>query len=376
MINVKIIPEPHIKDKEMTTREDYLEEISAYMQKILTEASFVSSKMGPNDKLYMMFIGDIFDRGFNDFAAAMKWLIFFTRLNEVATVCSVVGNHEITYKMNNLFWLLSDNHSNWVTESGIVRNDEIVSLSQQIRIYDDLLLEDTLFIFGHYKRDLSQYTDKFIDEKFGKQVKNVVLLTHNELLNPEVISKMQESGRQLVIGRSMYRNVSDNGILPPTTRLTRVYAGHMHLAYGTFRFGNTIEGVSYMYDLTYLASLGRTSSKEVMNNFLDRQIPNLILDGPEVNFSHTPFRLREENEVLAYEQIYKQREKYTATAEIRTLKHSEFIVTNPVDDIAALVDADPIMRNLFSCAIRGSTPQGVTDLVSNVDSLLLEYEGV
>lgn len=374
MVQIRIIPEPHIRDSNFQTRVDYLAEIRGYMHKIKDDLSKVRSLLSSEDKLIVIFDGDVFDRYFSDLGQCMEWIRFFVELNRITegNVYSVIGNHEITYKRQNLFWMLADVKSAWVRETGML-TEEIVNFSRLIKVVDELVIDKLLILFGHYKCDLSWYTTERIKSTWP-DVEEVMLISHNELLSESIISHFKNAyGFDLVRGRSGYVNIDTVGLLPPTDMLKMVYVGHMHKAYGALEVNENINGVDHNFTLQYLASIGRTNVEEVSNAFLERTIPIITVDNYDIDYSGDTFELVKEDVVVDTEALVARREAYESKAEIRALNTADINLTDPLNDLKIIYNRDSVLLSLLINAVENKIPMALTELVEEGQQLAARY---
>lgn len=374
MIQIRIIPEPHIRDSNLQTRTDYLEEIRGYMTKIKIDLSDVRGLLGADDKLVVIFDGDVFDRYFRDLTCCMEWIKFFVDLNRITmgNVYSVVGNHEITYKRQNLFWMIANVQSDWIKEGHILTED-IFSFSKLIQVVDELQVGNILFIFGHYMRDLSHYTTEWVKEKYP-EVTEVVLISHNEMLSKSIIKHFQDAlGFDLVRGRSGFIDIGTAGLLPPTDMLKSVYVGHMHKAYGELIVDEQLNGVNYHFTLSYLASLGRTNVEEVSNSFLQRTIPVITIDETGVDYAGKHLKLEGEEIVVNTELLMERREAYNAKAEIRSLDSADISLTDPLEDLKRIYSSSPASLSMVYNAIENKIPADLTEILDDCHRVSVQY---
>ena len=101
-----VIPEPHISYNNIEGRKDYISEIKYYLNDILEDIK------ENKDIKWVVFVGDVFNRGFNDVDEYFYWIDWFTELDKMLSlrggcIYSVIGNHELTYAKSNPFWRLT-----------------------------------------------------------------------------------------------------------------------------------------------------------------------------------------------------------------------------------------------------------------------------
>lgn len=432
MTQIKIFPEPHIRDKNFMTRTDYLAEIEGYMGRFKQNLFNQSQLMSKTDKLIAIFPGDLFDNSMSDLTTCIKWLKYFAEISEITkgNVYSAVGNHEITYKIQNPFWMLADPKSEWVKDNDFYSMG-ISSIFPIVKVVDELQVDNLLIVFGHYQRDLSKYTDSWILEHF-KGITEVIVMTHNEIVSDAIRNHFNEYlGFDVLQGRGSFRNYKTCGTLPPTRLLKHIYVGHMHTALGDFddfmdiprvKEGKGVMGLGSSADsigetgglrgaefsseetedtygserveftLHYLASTGRTNITEVRNDFLTRYIPTITLTpqrgtqdcnlGSEypmckeaisaIEYGREEFKLVGENVILDRAEYIRRKEKYNSAVELRTLRSTELSITDPSADLKVLLFNKPRLREYFINAMSAKMPVDLENLLNYADVLMKE----
>lgn len=321
--------------------------------------------LGPDDILAVIFDGDIFDKGMENLQSFLEWLKFFIEIYQLTDghMYSVVGNHEITYKHSNLFWMMADVQSEWLKHTQVLTAD-MVNFCNILKIVDEVQLGHVLYVMGHYHRDLSDVTDEYINEKYPG-VTDVVLVTHNCVLTDSIIKAHAEKSKYLLQGTKRFISLDTAGILPRTTMLKRVFVGHMHQAYAKFDVTSEWNGIKYDFVIDYLASIGRTNVLEVRDDFCERHIPVVFESDGLIEYGEDPFSLIAPVKAIDEIKRVQAREAYEATAEIRALKSVDLLLDDPVESLSQAIQQDSQLRLLFSCALTGSIP---TSMVTYLES--------
>lgn len=248
-------------DVEKANRLNYFGEILTAMQDILNIAESYKQK---GYSVRLMFLGDVFDAGSSNPADAMQLMeVFYFFTSVFDKVWSVVGNHEISYAANNPFWYLVAEMQD-ESLSTVRRYIQPRGLTSRIVVPDRVVDGDTVFYFNHYGTP----------------------------------AKVPDSGK-VKIGL-FHQNVGSNDICKMWGTFDDVeeasyiqgynycFFGHMHLARGEYWLNeaHTCKG-------EWLATIGRTKVDEIQDDFLDINIPAiLIADGRFVSIESNYITLK------------------------------------------------------------------------------------
>lgn len=281
------------------------------------------------NKVYLIFLGDLFDRGIKDSDSAMG------SLNEASYLCSkadgsysVVGNHEKTYKKGNPFWHLVKS----VDSSKLNANNNGLVLakgkSSTVKIIDRLEDGEVEFIFNHHGVGVSN----------AKKGKVSIGLFHQDIVFREILDEAKMKNRKLFeLDESTMKDKydfsyidRDDGIL---SNYNYCFFAHMHKLYGTWNMDNCT--------LVYLASLGRPNHTEVQENFLERIIPAIVvndgvLDRVDYNKFDLASRVSSVNEVA----VTKASIEYERVKEVRSRSTSQALSSDPIENIKIMLNSD------------------------------------
>lgn len=341
-----IIPEPHIWDKNISSRKDYVGEIKCYMRETREHILALKEQC---DHLTLIWIGDIFHKNFTNMDEFGFWLMWFLETRAmVDEQYSVIGNHEISYYRDNPFWHL-------------VSNLEAPSLSA--------MSGKTIHPRG--KQPIIRVVDKISDGKwdiylnhFGifhqpdKPTNNIGLF-HSSIIEDEIARTLREK-----YNRDPLEHFIDHSYIRRTSPFFNYdYAdvGHMHRAFGLF----TLEypnGSSTR--LRYLGSTGRTNSKEVDDNDLDRVLPvYTIVDGDTLTFEEIPMRLWSRLESINETKVKEQTEKSEKLAEKREYRRSTTLLEDPMYQMRETFKSIEGALTLIDSATQQTTPNFLKELI-------------
>ena len=311
----------------------------------------------PGDKI-IIFPGDIFHRGFVSISAMTRVLSLFMEMNRLTDnhVYSCVGNHELSYRVNNPFWMMAkDNTGRYPEMHGL---EAYGIISPGIQIVDNLTVGPLDFIFGHYEReDFEISTDK-----------DCVLITHNSVLEPvidEAVNKMHVT--ESVAEYMRIVPLLSSRALPITDRLKYVFVGHMHTYHSSFDVTEEVDGTTLSFLLQYLGSLGRTSISEINEHDLDRTVP--IFTITDTSYSYNPFTitLLPGEEIIRKNVVQSNKEKYDAEKAIRELKEANVFGETPLECIERQLQPTPEMLTLFSRIYHNNIESEIQDLIKEAE---------
>ena len=106
--------------------------------------------------------------------------------------------------------------------------------------------------------------------------------------------------------------------------------------------------------LQYLASLGRPNRTEVNDNFLERDIPAVIVtDGKLERIEHNKFSLLTEEECVRQDIVELQKEKYEHIKVHRSIQGYNPTEDEPITNILANCPSDEVRRYMMELIDNG-----------------------
>lgn len=364
MSRTLVIPEPHISCTNINGRQDYVGEIKNYMNEVLTAV------IDETDITNVMFVGDIFNKGFKDIDEYMYWVDWFNNLNNILTsrngkVYSVVGNHELSFSRNNPFWRLTsleDNgfktNFNWSNKAVQPKgNKSIISVCDVVDVSDKV----TVFLC-HY--EAIQYCKNVVEEhikQYGGS-KQRICLCHNSIISSTIANVLKKNyGRDPLTHYIKHENIES---LDFFHLFDVVYNGHMHKAFSNFTLTNEENGKETR--LFYLGSLGRTNSEEVNDADLVRMIPWFNNETGEYGGYKLDLWDRGSTLVSGYD--FNKIEEKATKEEYENICRTLIDVENPIKSLmTSLMDRDMLIA--LECAVDGRKPQELERLLKLSDEV-------
>lgn len=348
--DVIIIPEQHLYHKAIITVPEMVPDNARICKEIL-------QLIQKSHKPVVIFMGDIIHRGIKNTEDAYFIEDFFRAVSQYTNgrVFSVVGNHELSYRKNNPFWGVAAIQSNYI-KSIVPHNYEIQH--PLIGVVDDMVIGDMQYTMGHYGR---VYGGSYFT---ADNVKYVTLLTHNSLVTNEILEYAKAKGSNLQPQYIRIRELRENGNLPKTTLLKKVYVGHLHTVRGSFNVQEEISGLSLNFTLHYLASLGRTNHGEYTDD-VERNLPIHIIRGGkfiEEKFHKIILPTREAS--VDERVVLENREGYERQQQLRELKK---IDTHTMDLICAVeeyIKESPVLSDWFTRASNNELDPELIEIIN------------
>lgn len=336
MSKVVIIPEPHLYDKSFTSRRNYPTEVQNYLDMVIDYAEKLKNS---GEDVYIIFVGDIFHMGYTKMIPFVHIVDYFQTLcNKFdGKVYSLIGNHELSYPRSNPFWLLGKFNSEYYeTYSSMPGYQSIACLN----VCDELVVDNTLFIFGHYRREHYDYDFNQYDD--------VQFITHNSIMDTEIINTLKANFNRdpkMEYAKGI-TSIRQAGSIPLTNKLSQMYVGHMHTAYSTFYVKENLNGIDMNFSIKYLGSLGRTNHTEVNNADLVRSI--YCVDTITHLVDDFKIQLLPREECIEEDIVEANHASYERNKAIKQLRSDKSVFRSPVDGIRDWLSQTPFDLDLFN----------------------------
>lgn len=317
-----IVTDMHLFYKNLRNRVNYQMETDLVWKKIYE----LVHKYETDYNVNVIFLGDIFHRGYQDSFSAVTANNAIRVLQEnVHAIYSVMGNHEVSYYKDNPFYtLVKDIESKKLTEAG-VKLCKPIGLSNVVHVVDELTDGEVTFYFNHSGVDITAPTGGGVN----------IGLFHQDIVSPAVVARAEEMFDTTVYGKTM--DVEGSGIL---NGYQYSFFGHMHQIFGMY----ALDTGAFLY---YLASLGRTSTVEVNDNFLTRDIPVVIVDdGKFTRIEKNLFELPKRSDCVLAEDVEDDHEKYEGRKEIKAAREYSFNGDDPMQELLARLNDNTVATQI------------------------------
>lgn len=323
-----IITDLHLGNLVTATRRNYRNEVAVVEAQLIKIAARYKQQ-GYN--VVALMLGDIFHNSYKDVTEALtdKDFIGLWRL-KVGEIYTVMGNHEFTYyKANPFYSTLSRIEAESVSRI-LNKVWTPLGMSNTIRVVDRLEDGDVVFHFNHYGIDV-------LEPEAGKT--NIGLF-HQDLVDYQIVHQIREENNRNFFGKAT--ELEQNGTL---RGYQYCFFGHIHTIYGVWKAGDVY--------LHYLASLGRTNEGEVRDDFLERNVPGVIVeDGKFVEVEDNFIQLATREETIQEELVRRNHKKYEEQKEVRMLRHYAPLGDDPMENLREIFREEPgvlqIMEELRS----------------------------
>ena len=296
----------------------------------------------------VIFLGDLFDRGYRDSLGCTLDQNFFIMVSlRAENVYCVVGNHEITYSIGNPFYTLFSKVDS--TKMSFLQPE---GLSDWIKVVDTVEDGNLVIHFNHYGSGISEPVPGKVNVGLG----------HHDACCTAVVKDAETTFGFDVFDGYMVKVVEDAFF----AGYQYYYIAHFHKLYGAY----TVDTLSGECKLRHLASLGRPHHDEVQDNFLERDIPALVVeDGvfqkEEHNFIYLPSRGNciKEN-VVRKQQANRQRAK-----QMRKASNYSFNEDRPVGNIRQVLLEDVGAREILESVLTNKKSEQLAQLDKEISEV-------
>lgn len=305
-----IITDTHFTYKGKSNRYDYLFEIN-YVKSKIDEVGLKYKSLGYNPIL--IFLGDIFDNSYKDPTLAMveQDEMYSRKKNIFSEIFSVMGNHDLHFPQGNPFWILVSEDSVNVNNLPKPRFKPLGKVGI-MNVVDRIVDGDVVFNFNHYSSKVLEPTPNKI---------NIGLFHQDIVCSPAINSAVDK-------GLNPYQTpavmLDRNDVL---VGYDYSFFGHFHKYYGVWE----IDGGRFIY---YLGSLVRPNHEEVSDNYLERNIPVVLVeDGEFRGVEHNLFNLPSRMVSVKDEVVKEQQSKRKKAKERKELLERKIYDESLIDSI-------------------------------------------
>jgi len=337
-----LITDLHLADRNIRARIDYRNELNVVLHEI--ESTISSLKGRGVDSVNLLFLGDVFDRGYRNVLQGINDAMWFTRLSKKCNVYTVVGNHELTYFHGNPFYTLA---TGWETNRANtnLKYKTVFTGKENILHTPDVLQDGNVaFYFNHY--GLPALTPEKDTTSIG--------LFHLDYHPKLVVQDAERNGRKLWHSDNQVQDGLVNGY-------KYCFFGHMHTMQGIYE---TEAGTT----LCFLGSLGRTSVSDLATD-PKRMLPIvLVRDGELESIEPHYFTLPSIAESADMVEVEKNHKDYEKLKQKVAIKTKDIFYKDTAAAVAELLSTDPYSVRILQSILN--------DEASQLISLLEELKNV
>lgn len=331
-----IISDIHDHYCNVANRINYLQEIDQVREQIIILGKKYKAEA---DNVNLILLGDVFKGSYNEPDSAITvnnfWILLSQFFNKIYCV---LGNHETSFYSSNPFFTLVQNIESEKVKKILNKNWTPKGLQNFFNVVDLVEDGDVLFHFNHYDTPISRAV-------VGK---TNIALYHQDIVNQQLLDIMQTT-----YGTSIYQKQKVNfDNVDIFDNFAYNFFGHLHKVYGTFEC-DTKAGTTV---LCYLASLGRPNVTEVSNDFLERNIPAVIVsDGKLTKVEDNKFNLMSREECVKEEVVEVQQKTYQHVKHRKELRSYVPGEDNPLDNIRNCMLLSEKEKTIFFDLVGSST---------------------
>lgn len=325
-----IITDLHSSYRNIENRTDYLYEINYAISRIVITGTEYKKK---GYKVVLLFLGDIADRSFKEMDKGIWLNNIFVKLRMMFdNIYSVIGNHEFTYYKDNPFWTLMSKIESKEIVSSINKVWQPRGELQLVNIVDRLEDGEVVFNFNHHPIQVLQPVAGKVN----------IGLFHKNLV-PSAIAEQMKREKNLDIWDGMLEEFVHTRLLDG---YNYCFMGHVHKIYGQWRFKN--DQSNWEAVLYYLASLGRPNHTEVQDNFLERNLPVVLVEnGKFMGVEDNTFDLGTRDMCVREEIVEAQQTSYKAAKEKKRFYEEKIYTDDPIENIRGSLAIEPTMLSEF-----------------------------
>ena len=354
-----IVTDLHWTSKNLSGRYNYQREIEYAREKIvetvLKYKSFCS-------KTVLVFLGDLYHNSYSDIVPGIvdnNRMIQLRML--VDDIVSVVGNHEFSYYSDNPFWTLFTKLESNKIKTKINKTWQPRGVVDIIRVVDELIDGDVRFIFNHYGCGIERPP---IDGKLN------IGLIHQDLYSKAIVEDLKASkGVPIYEYNPIYFDQSS-----VLYGYDRCYLGHAHMLYGKWKY--VCNQTNYTTYIEYLSTLGRTNHLEVQDNFLERNIPVIIVEnGKFVRQEDNFFNLLSREECVNEKVIQtskNKREEYKETKELRQTRLQ--LRDDPIENLRENLKGYPPLLAVLDDLVESGDTRFSKSILTEFEELISNHD--
>lgn len=347
-----VISDLHMICNDNSARIDYQAETNHVIKNLV---AVIDKYKALECKVYLIFLGDIIDRSFND---VTKGIIANNKMIYLRQKCdgafSVLGNHEFSFYKDNPFWSM-------LTEIKSIKMKSILNKTWQplgflpiLDVQDTIEDGNVIFNFNHYGAPI------------GKPItgKTNVGLFHQDIVCKDIVKDMKSCHD--------FDLFEKDPIYFDNTSILYGYDyavfGHLHKIFGRWTY--KCDRTGWQTKLMYNASLGRPKHDEVVDNFLERDITAfIVLNGELKCVEENRFLLMSREQCVKEDVVALHSEKYETQKEIKTSIGNLTTDAEPLDNIRAALSENDMLVQIFEQYLTSDTLQIEHDLLNRLEDI-------
>jgi hypothetical protein len=334
-----LITDTHWTHRNLRNRVSYTDETLKAQQAIIDT---INKYKNLGYKVILIFLGDIYHNSYTIVSEGIQANNFMLYLGAITEgVYSVIGNHEFTYYRDNPFWSM-------ITKVDSVRVKPMLSDTKRpigkflnaFSVPDILECGDVRFTFNHYGTGILPLGNHHLD-------KINIALIHQDLYTKEVVQAVYDDIGEVVFEHSpVYLNTH-----PYLRYYKYAFLAHAHMFYSVWDY--KCPATDWETQLAYLSTLGRTSVKEVSDNFLERDIPAIIVtDGKFVGREYNKFMLHPRSDSVIELQVEETKRKYIQAKERKQALLSPSVDDNPLQSLRIKNKGNSVVSHILEGTLR------------------------
>lgn len=324
-----IISDLHDFCKNLDNRIDYPGEISEIKEHILRIGMEYAEK---GYTVNAILLGDINNRSYPNVNGAVLNNNYWIAANELFNrIYNVLGNHETTYYTSNPFFTLLNSMESDKVKSIYNKVWKPIGIFDVFHVIDKLEDGDVAFHFNHYGCPIT-YPDK---SKFN------IGLFHTDFVFSE-IAKASEDAYHMDAFITHSISAENNELLD---LYDICFFAHHHKLYGCWNIQTDKGNNCHVY---HLASLGRPNVTEVSDNFLERNIPVVLVeDNKFKTVEDNKITLRSRAQCVLEDVVELNHKAYERTKALRIAEDYAPIADDPVKNLQTFCADNPYLTELL-----------------------------
>lgn len=297
----------------------------------------------------LIFLGDIFHSSYDSVFEGITANNLMIRIKSmVDSMDGVMGNHEYTYYTDNPFWTLMQRIESDRLKYFIGDKRPVKGTLDILNIPDEVICGNVRFIFNHFGCSVAT------PPKDGKI--NIGLF-HKDIYNKDIVADAKTTNGFEVFEHTPFYFDSS----PVFDGYDYAFMAHAHMFYSEWDYYCELSGQNTK--IAYLSTLGRTNQLEVRDNFLERDIPAIIIEDDKfIRREYNKFDLLKRSDCVIERQVEINQKKYKEQVERRQARDLAFLSDDPIENLRLNLRENALLSHMFE----GTLLQGRSQLEEKV----------